>query len=72
MATTRYRCLICGNMTRFETVVTRRVKETQNIAVNGTIGPSTVEVIAEHVDEVRCGWCGNHSSVEELGKTGAL
>jgi hypothetical protein len=59
-------------MTRFEVVVTRRVRETQSIAVDGAVGPSSSEVIAECIDEVRCGWCGDHTSVDELGKTGAL
>ncbi|MEM7323528.1 MAG: hypothetical protein AAF531_10620 [Actinomycetota bacterium] len=53
-------------------MVTRRVKETQSIAVDGAVGPSSSEVVAEHIDEVRCGWCGDHTSVDELGQTGAL
>lgn len=69
---TRYRCATCGNMTRFEVVVTRRVEETQRVAVNGSAGSSTSGVVAESIDEVRCGWCGDHRSIDELGKTGAL
>lgn len=72
MVQTRYRCVTCGNMTRFEIVVTRRTKESHNITVNGVRETAEFEMISETVEEVLCSWCGRGDAVSELGPTGAV
>lgn len=53
-------------------VVTRRVRETHSVTVDGLLAPQGAELIAESVDQVLCGWCGSGESVIELGQTGAI
>ena len=54
-------------MTRFDLVVTRRMRETQSITVAGACGPAESRLIDESVDEVRCGWCGGSDEIVEIG-----
>ena len=59
-------------MTRFEVVVTRRIREIHSITLDGLAGPPNPEVISESIEQVLCGWCGTGDSVSELGQTGAM
>jgi hypothetical protein len=59
-------------MTRFEIVVTRRVRESHNITVDGVREPATSVTVSETIDEVLCSWCGKGDAVRELGRTGAV
>ncbi|MBM3675128.1 MAG: hypothetical protein FJW88_09265 [Actinobacteria bacterium] len=54
----RYRCSACGNLTRFDVTVTRRVKEFHHFSVGGELEVESAEVLAEDVEEVACRWCG--------------
>lgn len=55
-------------MTRFDLVVTRRMRETHSITVAGACGPAESHLIDESIDEVRCGWCGDADAVVEIGE----
>jgi hypothetical protein len=55
---TRYRCGGCGNLTRFDVTVERRVQEFQHFTVGGDLEIESVEVLAEDVQAVVCRWCG--------------
>jgi hypothetical protein len=61
---TRYRCAACGNLTRFDVITERRVKEFQHFSVGGTLSVEDAEVLAEHVVEISCRWCGHGRSIE--------
>lgn len=56
--TTRYRCVGCGNLTRFDVTVTRRSKEFRHFTVGGDLEIEDVEVLAEDVEAIVCRWCG--------------
>lgn len=66
MLQTRYRCESCGNLTRFDLEVTRRVKECHYITTGGRLTLEGAEVLSETVDRVSCQWCGHGRDVVEL------
>jgi len=55
---TRYRCAGCGNLTRFDVTVARRLQEFQHFTVGGELEIESVEVLSEDVQAVVCRWCG--------------
>jgi hypothetical protein len=63
----RYRCAACGNLTRFNVVVTRRTSAFHHFSVGGDLTVEEEEVLDETVEEVTCRWCGNGNGVEVLG-----
>ncbi len=62
----RYRCTACGNLTRFDVVVTRRTKAYYHFTVGGDLTLEDEEVIEEILDEVTCRWCGSDKAIEIL------
>lgn len=62
----RYRCTACGNLTRFDVVVTRRTKAYYHFTVGGDLNLEDEEVLDEVLDEVTCRWCGSGKAVEIL------
>ena len=57
-STTRWRCALCGNLTRFDRTVSRRTVEFVHVDLAGEAEVEDVEVLTEDVEEVRCRWCG--------------
>lgn len=66
--TTRYRCTACGNLTRFDVTTSRRTRAFHHFTVGGTLSIEDVEVLAEHVEDVSCRWCGTGSSVATISE----
>ena len=66
MADARYRCTGCGNLTRFDVVVTRRTREFHHYSVGGELEVEDVQLLDEVVEEVACRWCGSSGSVVAL------
>jgi hypothetical protein len=66
MATTRYRCDSCGNLTRFTVVSTRRTSAFHHFTVGGELTIEDEEVLEERVESVACRWCGTGGKVVEL------
>jgi hypothetical protein len=54
----RYRCGACGNLTRFDVVVTRRTRGFHHFSVAGELTIEDEVVLGERVEEVTCRWCG--------------
>ncbi len=67
MVQTRYRCGSCGNLTRFDLVVNRRVRERHYVTLGGKLDIEGAEVLGETVDRVTCQWCGHGRDVVQLG-----
>ena len=63
VATARYRCTACGNLTRFDVVTTRRTSAFHHYTVGGELRIEEERVLEEHTDEVSCRWCGTGASV---------
>jgi hypothetical protein len=62
----RYRCDGCGNLTRFDVTVTQTTKAFHHFTVGGDLVVEDEDVLARHVDEVVCRWCGHGRNVVEL------
>jgi len=68
----RYRCRACGNLTRFDVVVTRRTREYHHFSLGGERAVEASELLAESVEEVACRWCrASGPTIEEVPVTGA-
>ena len=65
MEATRYRCEACGNLTRFDVTVARRVRAFYHYTLGGDLEVEEPEVLDEVVEEVTCRWCGNGGRVVE-------
>ncbi len=69
MTPVRYQCKACGNLTRFDVVVTRRTRAFHHFSVGGEVAIEDEEVLYEQVEEVACRWCGNGGAVEQVAST---
>jgi hypothetical protein len=65
---TRWRCTSCGNLTRFDVVRSRRVREYWHLDLSGepTVEESTD--LEDSVQEVRCRWCSGVGTVELVAR----
>lgn len=66
VADTRYRCLMCGNLTRFDVTTSRRTRSFHHYTVGGALEVEDSEVLDETVESVVCRWCGPSAPVEEI------
>jgi len=66
MAAPRYRCTACGNLTRFDVTATRTTRSFHHYTVGGELQVEETDVLAEHIDDVRCRWCGTGDAVVEM------
>jgi hypothetical protein len=55
---TRFRCTGCGNITRFDVIVTRRTHEFHHFSVGGELSVDETELLEEQIESVTCRWCG--------------
>jgi hypothetical protein len=60
----RYRCASCGNLTRFDVVMTRRTRAFHHYTVGGDLTVEDEEVLTEEIEDVQCRWCGTSDAVE--------
>jgi hypothetical protein len=67
VASTRYRCTACGNLTRFDVTMARRSRAFHHFTVGGELSVEDEEVLDEHVESVACRWCGTGTAVVALG-----
>ena len=72
MASPRYRCTSCGNLTRFDVTSSRRERAFHHYTVGGELSLEESEVLSERVESVECRWCGPAGRVEELDGTEAV
>jgi hypothetical protein len=61
-----YRCTACGNLTRFDVTVSRRVKEFRHFSVGGELTVESTDVLDEQVERVECRWCSASGDAIEL------
>ena len=62
--TTRWRCTLCGNLTRFDVVRTTRAREYIHLDLAGDAAVEEREVLADAIEHVTCRWCNAVDQVE--------
>jgi hypothetical protein len=63
----RYRCSLCGNLTRFDVIERKRSRSFYHYTLGGMLSVEEEEVLERDVEEVRCRWCNSSQGVEEVG-----
>jgi hypothetical protein len=61
---TRWRCTLCGNLTRFDVTRTTRSTEYVHVDLAGEPVVEEREVLLDAVEAVACRWCGAVDQVE--------
>lgn len=61
---TRWRCSLCGNLTRFDVERTVRSREFVHVDLAGVPTVEEREVVTETIATVTCRWCRRPGSVE--------
>jgi hypothetical protein len=67
---TRWRCALCGNLTRFDVQRASRAREFVHVSLAGEPVVEERQVLAETVERVTCRWCGRADSIEVVPRPG--
>ena len=67
----RWRCSLCGNLTRFDVVRVAKVREYVHVDLSGEPTVEESEVLAETVEMLACRWCGAEDRVEVVARPSA-
>ncbi|GGV68144.1 hypothetical protein GCM10010340_70290 [Streptomyces griseoloalbus] len=70
-ASTRWRCTLCGNLTRFDVTRSSKVVEYVHLDLAGEPEVEEREVLDETIESVRCRWCNAVDQVELVDRPGA-
>jgi hypothetical protein len=65
---TRWRCALCGNLTRFDVTRSQRAREYVHLDLAGQERIEEREILAETIEQVRCRWCDGVDTVELVPK----
>lgn len=65
---TRWRCALCGNLTRFDVERRTRVREFVHVDLAGAAVVEQRDQLADEIDHVTCRWCGQVDSVELVAR----
>lgn len=66
----RWRCTLCGNLTRFDVTRSTRAQEYVHVDLAGEQVVETREVLADSVEHVVCRWCKAVDQVEVVARPG--
>ncbi|GGQ17125.1 hypothetical protein GCM10010249_39890 [Streptomyces roseolilacinus] len=70
-ADTRWRCTLCGNLTRFDVTRSSKVVEYVHLDLAGEPTVEEREVVSETIESVRCRWCNAVDRIELVDRPGA-
>jgi hypothetical protein len=70
-ASTRWRCTLCGNLTRFDVTRSSKVVEYVHLDLAGEPKVEERDVVSETIESVRCRWCNAVDQVELVDRPGA-
>lgn len=59
----RFRCEACGNVTRFDVVVTQTTRRFHHFDLGGASRIEEEEVLAQEVASVTCRWCSRQDAI---------
>ncbi|UNO42536.1 hypothetical protein [Streptomyces sp. MST-110588] len=68
---TRWRCTLCGNLTRFDVTRRSQVVEYVHLDLAGEAKVEEREVLSESIESVRCRWCDAVDRIELVARPGA-
>lgn len=68
---TRWRCTLCGNLTRFDVTRSSRAREYVHVDLAGAATVEEREVLDDAVEHVTCRWCGALDQVELVARPAA-
>ncbi|MCP9208461.1 hypothetical protein [Streptomyces cucumeris] len=70
---TRWRCTLCGNLTRFDVTRSTKAVEYVHLDLAGEPKVEEREVVSETIESVRCRWCNAVDQIELVDRpsTGA-
>jgi hypothetical protein len=70
-ATTRWRCTLCGNLTRFDVTRSTRAVDYVHLGMAGEPHTEESQVLSETVESVRCRWCNAVDQIELVDRPDA-
>ena len=70
--TTRWRCTLCGNLTRFDVTRTTKSREYVHLDLSGVPTVEEREVLHDLVEHVACRWCNAVDQVELVDRPATL
>ncbi|MER6145567.1 hypothetical protein ACI2L4_13430 [Streptomyces sparsogenes] len=70
-AETRWRCTLCGNLTRFDVTRSMKVVDYVHLELGGEPRVEEREVVSETIESVRCRWCNAVDQIELVDRPGA-
>jgi hypothetical protein len=70
-AGSRWRCTLCGNLTRFDVTRSTRAREYVHVDLAGEPAVEEREVLADVVEHVTCRWCKAVDQVELVPRPAA-
>ncbi|MBO8191299.1 hypothetical protein ACQEU8_27680 [Streptomyces sp. CA-250714] len=68
---TRWRCTLCGNLTRFDVTRSSKVVEYVHLDLAGAPTVEERDVLSESIESVRCRWCNAVDQVELVDRPSA-
>ncbi|MFI0778825.1 hypothetical protein [Streptomyces sp. NPDC021212] len=63
-AETRWRCTLCGNLTRFDVTRSTKAVEFVHLDLAGEPRVEERDVLSETIESVRCRWCNAVDQIE--------
>lgn len=70
-ADTRWRCTLCGNLTRFDVTSSARTRDYVHVDLAGAQVVEERVVLDETVEHVTCRWCNAVDQVEVIARPDA-
>ncbi len=62
----RYKCLACGNLTRFDVIRSQKVREFHHFTTGGELEVEEAETLEEIIESATCRWCESSKDVVEI------
>lgn len=70
-AVSRWRCSVCGNLTRFDVIRTTRTRDYVHVDLSGEPTVEEREVLDDEALTVTCRWCGSVDRVVLVPRPGS-
>jgi hypothetical protein len=61
-----YRCIHCGNKTRFDVVDTVRRRQFHHFSLSGELQVEEDETLSRELESITCRWCERSDGIEEF------